>query len=206
MMARTANPNNRTFTQNARRAQIVQAAIETLAESGYAKTSFTRISRQAQLSSTGMISYHFSGKPELFAEVTHTIVEKAEEVAGARMGGEDTYRGKLNAYIASVFDFVARYPVHTQALIEIIRMIRHQQIDGLDTIERSVLSVDRLVALLEEGHRAGEFASFDCFTMALAMRGAIESVLGHHLCNVAMDLDRCARELAHMFDRCTQTA
>ncbi|GGX33845.1 TetR family transcriptional regulator [Streptomyces malachitofuscus] len=206
MMARTANPNNRTFTQNARRAQIVQAAIETLAESGYAKTSFTRISRQAQLSSTGMISYHFSGKPELFAEVANTIVEKAERIAGARMGDEHTYRGKLSAYIASSFEFVARYPVHTQALTEITRMVRDQQIAGLESVERSIMSVERLVSLLEQGHKAGEFASFDCFTMALAVRGAIDSVLGHHLCHMAMDLDRCSRELADMFDRCTQSA
>ncbi|MEU2982453.1 TetR family transcriptional regulator [Streptomyces hirsutus] len=206
MMARTANPNNRTFTQNARRAQIVEAAIETLAESGYAKASFTRISRQAQLSSTGMISYHFSGKPEMFAEVARTIVEKAERIAAARMSEEHTCRGKLRAYIASSFDFVARYPVHTQALTEIARMVRDQQITGLENIERSIMSVDRLVTLLEQGHRAGEFAGFDCFTMALAVRGAIEGVLSHHLCEVSMDLDRCARELAALFDRCTQAA
>ncbi|MET9497826.1 TetR/AcrR family transcriptional regulator [Streptomyces sp. NPDC006552] len=203
-MAKAAKTNTRTFTQNARRAQIVQAAIETLAESGYAKTSFTRISQQAQLSSTGMISYHFSGKPELFAEVVHTIMERADNVAAAHMNKENTYRGKLSAYITSHFDFVARYPLHTQALTEIVRMVRDQQITGLENAERSIMSVDRLVALLEQGRGAGEFADFECFTMALALRGAIDSVLRHHLCGVAMDLDRCARELADAFDRCTQ--
>ncbi|MFI0240639.1 TetR/AcrR family transcriptional regulator [Streptomyces sp. NPDC016845] len=204
MMVKTAKTNTRTFTQNARRAQIVQAAIETLAESGYAKTSFTRISQQAQLSSTGMISYHFSGKPELFAEVVSTIMEKADHIADARMREESTSRGKLGAFITSRFDFVARYPLHTQALNEILRMVRDHQITGLENTERSIMSVDRLVALLEQGRSAGEFGSFDCFTMALAVRGAIESVLRHHLCDVAMDLDQCARELADMFDRCTQ--
>ncbi|MEU6393699.1 TetR/AcrR family transcriptional regulator [Streptomyces sp. NPDC046939] len=204
MMVKTAKTNTRTFTQNARRAQIVQAAIETLAESGYAKTSFTRISQRAQLSSTGMISYHFSGKPELFAEVVHTIMEKADSIAGARMSEANTYRGKLSAYITAQFDFVARYPLHTQALTEIVWMIRDRQITGLEHTERSILSVDRLVSLLEQGRAAGEFADFDCLAMALAVRGAITSVLGHHLCDVAMDLDRCARELADMFDRCTR--
>src|ERR1041384_2880891 len=112
MMVKTAKTRTRTFTQNARRAQIVQAAIETLAESGYAKASFTRISQQAQLSSTGMISYHFSGKPELFAEVVNTIMEKVDHTAVTRMNAESTCRGKLGAYITSYFDFVTRYPLH----------------------------------------------------------------------------------------------
>ncbi len=205
MMAKTTKANTRTFTQNARRAQIVQAAIETLAESGYAKTSFTRIAQQAQLSSTGMISYHFSGKPELFAEVVNTVMERADNTAAARMSDEKTYRGKLGAYITSYFDFVARYPLHTLALTEIVRMIRDQQITGLENAERSIMSVDRLVALLEQGRSAGEFGTFDCLTMALAVRGAVDSVLRHHLCDVATDVDRCARELADMFDRCTQS-
>ncbi|WP_394427934.1 TetR/AcrR family transcriptional regulator [Streptomyces sp. SGAir0957] len=204
MMAKTAKANTRTFTQKARRAQIVQAAIESLAESGYAKTSFTRIAQQAQLSSTGMISYHFSGKPELFAEVVHTIMEKADQLAGARMSEENTCRGKLSAYVITHFDFAARYPLDTQALTEIVRMIGDQQITGLETIERRVMSVDRLGALLEQGRTAGEFAEFDCLTMALAIRGAIDNVLRHHVCEAALDLDRCARELADMFDRCTQ--
>jgi AcrR family transcriptional regulator len=55
----------RTFTESARRAQIVTAAIEVIAEVGYAKASFSRIAKQAALSSTGMISYHFAGKDDL---------------------------------------------------------------------------------------------------------------------------------------------
>lgn len=202
-MVKTAKTSTRTFTQNARRAQIVQAAIETLAESGYAKTSFTRISQQAQLSSTGMISYHFSGKPELFAEVVNTILEKADHIASTRMSAESTCRGKVAAYIMSRFDFVARHPLYTRALVEIVRMIRDQQITGLEDTERRIMSVDRLVAILEQGRGDGEFGGFDCFTMALAVRGAIDGVLRHHLCDVALDLDRCAREVADMFDRCT---
>jgi TetR/AcrR family fatty acid metabolism transcriptional regulator len=43
----------RTFTESARRAQIVQAAIETIAEVGYARASYARIAEHAGLSSTG---------------------------------------------------------------------------------------------------------------------------------------------------------
>ena len=64
----------RTFTESARRAQIVQAAIETLAELGYARASYAQIAKRAGLSSTGLISYHFAGKEELLDEVVGEVV------------------------------------------------------------------------------------------------------------------------------------
>ncbi|MFF7857512.1 TetR family transcriptional regulator [Streptomyces sp. NPDC007904] len=206
MMANAAKARTRTFTQKARRAQIVQAAIETLAESGYAKASFTRISQQAKLSSTGMISYHFSGKPELFAEVAHTVIGQARELTAARIAEETTHRGRLGAYITSSVDFVARHPLQARALVEIVRMVRDGRITGLDDIEHTVTSVEWLVALLRQGREAGEFGTFDCRTMALAVRGATDNLLRHHLCGTLDQLHHAARELAEIFDRCTRPA
>ncbi|MDL5205923.1 TetR/AcrR family transcriptional regulator [Streptomyces sp. ALI-76-A] len=205
-MANVAKAKTRTFTQKARRAQIVQAAIETLAESGYAKASFSRISRQAKLSSTGMISYHFSGKPELFAEVAGTVVGRAGEFTAARIADESTHRGRLSAYIRACSDFIARHPLEARALMEIARLVRDGQIAGLDDVRDSVTSVDRLVELLEQGRTAGEFGSFDCPTMALAVRGALDNVLRHHMCSSPDQLHYVTQELVAMFDRCTRPA
>ncbi|MFI6036096.1 TetR/AcrR family transcriptional regulator [Streptomyces sp. NPDC051315] len=204
MMANVAKAKTRTFTQKARRAQIVQAAIETLAESGYAKASFTRISQQAKLSSTGMISYHFSGKPELFAEVADTVIRQAQELTAARIADETTHRGRLSAYIAARFDFITRHPLRARALMEIVRMVRDGQIAGLDDVEDRVTSVDTLVELLEQGRAEGEFGTFDCPIMALALQGAIDNVLRHHPCGTSNELQRAAQELVEMFDRCTR--
>jgi AcrR family transcriptional regulator len=59
---RARRERGRTFTEEARRTQIVTAAIETIAELGYAQTSFTQIAKRAGLSGTSLISYHFTGK------------------------------------------------------------------------------------------------------------------------------------------------
>jgi AcrR family transcriptional regulator len=47
-----------TFVEAARRDQIVRAAIETIAEEGYARASFVRIAQRASIS-PGLITYHF---------------------------------------------------------------------------------------------------------------------------------------------------
>ena len=64
----------RTVTEQARRKQIVDAAIETIAEIGYAKASFARIAERAGLSSTGLISYHFANKSELIEQAALSVI------------------------------------------------------------------------------------------------------------------------------------
>ncbi len=196
----------RTFTQQARRAQIVQAAIDTVAELGYPNTSFSKIAKRAGLSSTGMISYHFAGKPELFTEVVNTIFRVASDVTGPRMQQEKTYRGKLRAYVESNFEFIARYPAHTQALVEIVTGIRLREMSNLGGIEEAVASVDGLIDFLERGRDAGEFGKFDSFAMAVSIRGAIDSFLRQHMFDTELDLDRYGKEVADIFDQCTQPA
>src|ERR1700742_3431957 len=80
----------RTFTESGRRAQIVTAAIEVIAEVGYTKASFSRIAKHAGLSSTGMISYHFAGKDDLLAacvtEIEHVTAAYMEPRIDAAVG------------------------------------------------------------------------------------------------------------------------
>jgi AcrR family transcriptional regulator len=61
-----------TFTEHARRAQIVACAIEVLAETGYAQTSFARVAERANISKS-VISYHFGSKDELLEEVVRSV-------------------------------------------------------------------------------------------------------------------------------------
>ncbi|TLS43724.1 TetR family transcriptional regulator [Streptomyces montanus] len=206
MNSQIKHSNSRTFTQEARRAQIVQAAIETIAELGCSKASFDKITRHAGLSSTGMISYHFSGKTELFGEIINTIHGIAGEVSRSHINNKDTYREKVGAYIQANFDFVSRYPAHAKALAEIVALKHCRGIDGIDSVERQVMSVDRLVDLLEEGRSAGEFGTFDSRTMAMVIRTAIDAFFQRHFSRTELDLDRCARQLTDIFDRCTRPA
>jgi AcrR family transcriptional regulator len=68
--------DDRSFVSNARRAQIVEAAIETLADVGYANASLARIAVRLGISK-GVISYHFSGKDDLIAEIVSQVLQRA---------------------------------------------------------------------------------------------------------------------------------
>jgi AcrR family transcriptional regulator len=60
------------FIEQARRRQIVQAAIDVIAERGYAGASLEQIALKAGIS-RGLISYHFAGRDDLIAAVVASI-------------------------------------------------------------------------------------------------------------------------------------
>lgn len=153
-----------------------------------------------------MISYHFSGKAELFTEIVKTIHEIAGEVSQSHIDDEDTYREKVGAYIQSNFDFVSRYPAHAKALAEIVALKQSPGLEDFESTRRWAMCVDRLADLLEEGRNAGELGTFDSHTMAMVIRTAIDAYFQRHFSCTGLDLSRCARELTDIFDRCTQPA
>ena len=62
-MARTTT-GQKSFIEQARREQIVDAAIDVLYESGFAAASLGAIAERIGVSK-GVLSYHFAGKREL---------------------------------------------------------------------------------------------------------------------------------------------
>ncbi|MGH8430951.1 MAG: TetR/AcrR family transcriptional regulator, partial [Solimonas sp.] len=75
MRSENATPGQRqlpTFISDARQRQIVDCAIEALAEVGYARASLAEIAKRAGISK-GVILYHFKGKDDLLEKVVDDI-------------------------------------------------------------------------------------------------------------------------------------
>ncbi len=190
----------RTFTEIARRAQIVAATIETIAEIGYGNASFGRIAKRAELSSTGMISYYFDSKDELDGEVIATVLRTASEFVGPRIAAAQTHRDRLGAYIRSNLEFVAAYPAHTLALVQIVTASGYRA-PGVDQF---VDAFEQVAEQLRAGQDAGEFGNFDARVLATAIRGAIDATVGQFTRDPGIDLEAAGRELAEIFDRGTR--
>ena len=187
----------RTFTESARRAQIVAAAIAVIAEHGYAATSFTRIAKQAGLSSTGMISYHFANKDDLIGEVLTEATRVAYGFIFPRMAAATGHRAKLRARLESNMELVRAHPGHVRALMEIARNAPTTP-DFVD--ERFGLFTGHLRA----GQDAGEFGPFNADAMAVAIIGAIDAMVIGLVFHPEVDAAEFGRELADTFDRATR--
>ncbi|WP_285485670.1 TetR family transcriptional regulator [Amycolatopsis taiwanensis] len=188
----------RTVTELARRAQIVDAAIETIAELGYSRVSFAQIARRAGLSSTGLISYHFAGKRELMERVVERIYGEIGAFMTERMEDQPTARDALRAYIEGNVEFTATRRTQMKALLDIfVNGDLHYDTES----ERTVLSP--IEEILRWGQATGEFRDFDVTVMATTLQRAVEGPTFLLAANPDLDLESYARELVTLFDRAT---
>jgi AcrR family transcriptional regulator len=188
----------RTFTESARRAQIVTAAIEVIADIGYAKASFSQIAKHAGLSSTGMISYHFAGKDDLLAACVAEIEKVTDAFMQARIATADGHVAVLRAYVEANVALVGEHPAAVRALIDIVRNVPAQS-----------TGVNQRLTVFEEhfrsGQAAGAFRLFDPRIVTIALTGGLDVVVVTAAANVPApaELTRIGRELADLYVQAT---
>jgi AcrR family transcriptional regulator len=190
--------DNRSFVNSARRAQIVEAAIATVADVGYANASLSRIALRLGISK-GVISYHFAGKDDLIAEIVRQVLQRARAYMQPRIEAQTTGPETLRAYIESNLEFMRDNPDQLSAVVEIVRAT----IAGA----KSPFTGDRdgavhiLAELLTRFQTAGDLrADFDPSSMAIAIRAVIDAAPGR-LADPAFDIDQYAHEAATIFHR-----
>ena len=197
-----ADAPERTFIETARRAQIAAAAIDTIAEAGYAGASFARIAERLGIS-RGLISYHFAGKDDLIKQVVREAADEAKAYIRPRILAESTGPGTLRAYIESNLAFMRDHRNNVIAMIEIARSAEGRRIFYGDT------DVVNAVGALEHGlsgfQTAGQFRpDFDPHVMAIAIRAAIEAASPRLALDPEFDIDSYSREIVTVFDLATR--
>jgi TetR/AcrR family transcriptional regulator, fatty acid metabolism regulator protein len=200
----SGQPRGSTFIETARRAQIVAAAIDTLAELGYGQASLARIAERAG-TSKGVIIYHFGSKDDLVREVVGELSAKGRAYLGPRLEAESTGAGVLSTYIEANMDFVRDNRSHVAAVVEIA--LNARSADGSPLYDMSIREegAERLRQLLAHFQGTGEFrADFDPAVMALAIRASLDAVPGRLTREPDLDLGHYGRELADLFHIATR--
>jgi AcrR family transcriptional regulator len=202
----TGQETGRTFTETARRAQIIAAAIDTIAELGYGQASLARIAETAG-TSKGVIIYHFGGKDELIRALVAELVARGIAYMSPRIDAAPTGAGKLRAYIESNLAFMRENRNHVVAIVEIALNARAADGSRLYDVAVQDEGVAALEQLLAYFQGTGEFrAGFDPHIMAMAIRAGINAVPVQLARDPALDIGHHAREIADLFDIATRPA
>lgn len=194
---------NRTFVTSARRAQIVEAAIDTLAEVGYANASLARIAVRLGISK-GVISYHFAGKDDLTAEIVTQVLQQARAYMQPRIEAQTNGPDMLRTYIESNLEFIRDNPNQLRAIVEIVRATIAGTADRPFSESRDGVQI--LAGMLARYQAAGDFRpDFDPNAIAMAIRAVID-VAPSRLTDPAFDIDQYAHEAVTLFDLATRAS
>jgi AcrR family transcriptional regulator len=188
-------------TEAARRAQILNATVATLAEHGYAKTSLDRIRARAGLSSTRIITYHFGDKADLLKSALGAIVYLKDELTRARTDNPGDRKQALRAYIEAEVAFLREYPEGARALDE---LRTKGEPDPITAALVNELRFGRLARQLGQGQKEGVFGAFAPEVMARTIAHALDGAAAALAADPDLDLTAYGHELADLFEKATR--
>ncbi|RDI67157.1 TetR/AcrR family transcriptional regulator [Nocardia pseudobrasiliensis] len=193
----------RSFIEEARRRQIIAAAVEVISEVGYTNASLARIAKQAGISK-GVISYHFDGKDELMAELVTQLYISGGEFMAPLIGQAVGARDKVMTYLTTNLQFIDDNRTYLGALMDVVTNLRDADGSlrfGSDNAEEPIIRP--LIEMLRAGQDDGEFGDFDPVVMAKVMRDIIDGAAGRAIREPDWDVGKYTAEVCRIFELAT---
>src|SRR5215208_5663892 len=168
-------PTDRTRARTAAaRERIVAAALEQLADGGYASASMAAVARRAGVA-TGSVYRHFPSKGDLFAEAFRRASQREVDVLRGMTDRSEPVTHRLAAWVEAFVRRALAEPVRAYALIA-------EPVDPAVEAERLTFRrayADLFERALRDGMRAGQLPSQDVELAATAIVGALaEAMVG----------------------------
>jgi AcrR family transcriptional regulator len=155
--------------------------------------------------SKGVVSYYFAGKDELLGQVLLDVYTRAGAAIAERIGDEQDPAAVVHGYIEANLAFLAEHPADIRAVVEVAANARRP--DG--TLRFAPQGEDPVLAHLEQllrgGQAAGAFRDFDTRSLAILIRGAIDTASGRLVTDPGFDLAAYTRELVTVVELATAT-
>src|SRR5918995_6835567 len=157
----------------AARERIADAALDQLAEGGYASASVVAVARRAGVA-TGSVYRHFPSKAELFAEVFRRASQREVDVVREIAGHVE--RPASERIAAGAEAFAPRALAHPTLAYPLLAEPVDPAVEAERLAFRHVYR-DVFAGALEEGIAAGELSPCDVETTAAALVGALGEAL-----------------------------
>ncbi|WP_058043366.1 TetR/AcrR family transcriptional regulator [Streptomyces roseifaciens] len=191
---RSAGPGEPTFTERARRQQIIESTIDLISTRGYPATSLSAIAERAGISKAAVL-YHFSSKDNLTRATFAQVLEQFGAYVTERVEREADPLDALVAYVRAMVGYQQANRRHVRVITEML--LDDEGGTQLKTPGRHDTGGrwQALAELLAAGQAAGRLRAFDTRAVALAIGGAIDGVVAHWLADPDVDLGAAAEEL-----------
>lgn len=185
-----------TFIEQARRRQIVDAAVETVARQGFGAASLAAIARTAGVSK-GVISYHFSGKEELMEACVVSVYTGIAERVVPKLEG----LGALDLIREHILAVAHDGMTHRDEILAVGEIVTHLRTkDG--ALRFTMRDNEDLYRALEYMYAAAEAEGvareFDHRVMAVTVQSGLDAMFGYWAAHPEHDLMEHAEQLADL--------
>jgi AcrR family transcriptional regulator len=156
----------------AARERIADAALDQLADGGYASASVVTVARRAEVA-TGSVYRHFPSKADLFAEVFRRASQREVDVLRGMADRSEPVASRLAAWVEAFVRRALAEPVRAYALIA-------EPVDPAVEAERLTFRrayADLFERALREAVENGELPPLDAQLSAAAIVGALAEAL-----------------------------
>jgi AcrR family transcriptional regulator len=136
--------------RDAKRAELLQAALAVIAEEGYAAASLRKVAQRAGCT-TGAVTYYFSSREEMMAAVLENRFDLFDELARGADG-----RGDIRSGFERWMDWAnAEDPKERLAGFQLLAHARHEPALAVVYQRRYARYRDRLASVLAQGQERG---------------------------------------------------
>lgn len=195
----SASPDSQTFIEQARRAQLLRAAIDTVNNVGYPRASLAAIAKQAGVAKSA-IAYYFSSKDALMESVIEHVFGELQAVQQREIEKHRDSRSRLRAYVESYLSYVDTHRPEIAAGVEIV--VTHRNSEGVPlyltaTDEHSPL----LRTALEAGMRDGTLRAMPISTAINIVEALLDVPTTELQRNLKADLSELMPEIVRIIFR-----
>lgn len=186
-----------TFVEKARRRQIIDATVTTVARDGFAAATLSQIAVEAGVSK-GLISYHFADKRELMIAVVGTVGERVFVHVHQRLDPASPPAERLRALIIRSAAYGVDHWEEIVAFGDIVLNLRDADGTLHFTLAGYEASYAFVASLVRAGQRDGSIGTVDARVFAITFQSAIDAMFGYKRLNPEHDLAAHAEALADL--------
>lgn len=181
-----------TFTQRARRAQIIEVTIDLLAEHGFSGVSLSQIADHAGMSKPTVL-YHFTDKANLVSCTYRSVLNSMIESVGTAIDAAEV-ADRPSVYVRAMVAHFVNRPSHARLTIE---ALTHGE--GRSESSERWKPVAELIDAAR--HTRGAEAAPESRTAALIIGGAIDAVVAEALEDPDFDAIAASEEIVSLVEQ-----
>jgi AcrR family transcriptional regulator len=165
-----------TFTEQARRKQILEASAETFCTRGYDATSLDDIANAVGVS-RGVIFYYFDGKREIGEQAVRQCLRLYSNYVRERVNEKSSSKEQLLEFVDACLDYLDKHRKDYLLYVDLIGCFGNAEEKYSISVAANRSTRDWLVGIIKQGQKDGDIAKVPVNSLADIVQGVVDGLM-----------------------------